>query len=363
MKELLIQPQGAHHHTILIAKIGPLDYNLIMPWNILGHEWAKSILQEHIIQNRLRHAYLFTGPQGVGRRTLGLNFAQAINCPQPPVPGESCGNCRTCQHIAKMQHPDLSIIQADKVGGVIKVEQIRELQHNLSLAPYEASYRLALLLRFEEAHTSAANALLKTLEEPPSRVILILTAESQECLPATIVSRCEVLNLRSLPLEEVIQGLQELLKIDEDQARLLAHISNRRPGYAINLSRQAHLMEQRQSWLEDHAAILSATRLERFAYAATLTKDRDRDQVRENLQMHIQVWLSYWRDVLMCKIGPTVPFINLDHAEEIELLASQLELEQIHCTIRALERTQQLVSLNINLQLAVENLMLEIPHR
>jgi len=195
---------------------------------MLGHQWAVSLLREHIARNRLRHAYLFTGPQGVGRRTLALRLSQAVNCLQPPEPGEPCGDCRACTLIGRMQHPDLAVVQAAQSGGTLKVDQIRELQGSLSLAPYEAQYRVALLLRFEEAHISAQNAFLKTLEEPPPRVILLVTAESPERLLPTVVSRCEVIRLRSLPVEEVCEGMQARWGLAADQARLLAHLSGGR---------------------------------------------------------------------------------------------------------------------------------------
>jgi DNA polymerase III subunit delta' len=132
-------------------------------WDLLGHGWAIQLLKEHIIKQRMRHAYLLTGPAGVGRRTLALRFAQALNCPQPAASGVPCRSCRTCRLLENSQHPDLAVVQAEQVEGTLKVDQVRELQRSLALSPYEAKYRIALLLRFEEAHPSAANALLKTL--------------------------------------------------------------------------------------------------------------------------------------------------------------------------------------------------------
>ncbi len=140
-----------------------------MDWGILGHDWAVELLQGHITQGLTRQAYLITGPRGVGRRTLALRFAQALNCTQPIALGIPCRKCRACTQIERMLHPDLAVVQAEQVGGSLKVDQIRELQRSLSLAPYEARYRIAVLLRFEEANPNAANALLKTLEEPPRR--------------------------------------------------------------------------------------------------------------------------------------------------------------------------------------------------
>ena len=207
-----------------------------MNWDMLGHEWAVNLLREHVAQGNFRHAYLITGPQGVGRRTLALRFAQALNCPQPLSPGEPCRTCRTCTQIESMQHPDLTVVQAERVGSVLRADQVRDLLPSLSLAPYQARYRFALFLRFEEANHFAANALLKTLEEPPERVILVLTAESAESLLPTIVSRCEMIRLRALNLDTLTTGLQDRWGIPAEDARLFAHLSNGRAGYALKLA-------------------------------------------------------------------------------------------------------------------------------
>ncbi|MEJ5201447.1 MAG: DNA polymerase III subunit delta', partial [Anaerolineales bacterium] len=206
-----------------------------MTWNVLGHEWAAQLLKQHMIRNAVRHAYLFTGPEGVGRRTLALRFAQALNCLYPPVPGDPCGTCQICQQTGRMEMADLSIVQSEPDSHTIKIEQVRDLQHTLSLAPYQARYRVAVLLRFEEATAAAQNALLKTLEEPPQKVVLLLTADAAENLLPTIVSRCEVLRLRPLAIEQLAEALQTDWEISNDEARKLAHLANGRPGYALFL--------------------------------------------------------------------------------------------------------------------------------
>jgi DNA polymerase-3 subunit delta' len=326
-----------------------------MNWEMLGHEWAVKLLKEHITRNSPRHAYLFTGPYGVGRRTLALRFAQALNCPRPVSPGVPCRTCRTCKLIDQMQYPDLSVVQADQVGGTLKVDQVRELQHSLALAPYEGRYRVALLLRFEEANLNAANALLKTLEEPPSQVVLVLTAESAERLLPTIVSRCEVLRLRPLPLTIVQQGLQSIWGLPDDQARLLAHISGGRPGYALQLHNSPDLLVQRQTWLDDQTRLLSASRVDRFAYAETLAKDK------ETLRSALRVWLSYWRDVLLRTGGASGSIANLDREKEIEGVVTHLSLEQAQQVVASLERTLDVLEGNVNVRLATEVLFLDLP--
>jgi len=326
-----------------------------MNWNILGHEWAVSLLKGHVTNGGLRHAYLITGPPGVGRRTLALRMAQALNCLQPPEPGESCGQCRICKQLDRMEHPDLAVEQADQVGGILKVDQIRNLQRSLSLAPYDARYRVALLLRFEEANLNAANALLKTLEEPPPQVILMVTADSPESLLPTIVSRCEVVRLRPLSLEQVHQGLQDRWGLPSDEAELLAHISGGRPGYAIHLHQEPDRMAHRLAWLDDHHQMLSASRVQRFAYAENLAKDKDA------LRNVLLAWISLWRDILLCAAGSNSPFANLDLADQIEFLANRFGLDVAHQTIARLEHTMDLLDRNANTRLAAEVMLLDLP--
>ena len=186
-------------------------------WDILGHEWAVDLLQKHLSQNHLRHAYLFTGPDGIGRRTLALRFAQAINHPDRIYHPEDTQS----QQIARMQHPDLSVVQRQEGDRDLKIDAVRELQRTLSFSPYTANYRIALLLDFEQASEGASNALLKTLEEPPGRVVMMVTAESADALLPTIVSRCEVIRLRPVRLTELAAGLQQTHQIPAEQARLL----------------------------------------------------------------------------------------------------------------------------------------------
>jgi DNA polymerase-3 subunit delta' len=327
-------------------------------WDLLGHEWAVNLLREHLAQGRLRHAYLITGPEGVGRRTLALRMAQTINCPdRSPSSGEPCLACRSCQQFERMQHPDLAVVRAEHSGGTLKVDQVRELQRSLSLAPYEARYRVAVLLRFESANPSAANALLKTLEEPPPQVILIVTAESAERLLPTIVSRCEVLRLRPLPLEMVSQGLQARWGLEPETGRLLAHLSGGRPGYALRLHQEPERMEQRRAWLDDLQRLLTVGRVERFAYVEPLSKEK------EALRGVIRVWLSFWRDVLLCASGASAPLANLDREEQVQNLAARFGLKRAHAAISSLERTLDLVDRNVNPRLAVEILMLDLPYQ
>ncbi|HNB51010.1 MAG TPA: DNA polymerase III subunit delta' [Anaerolineales bacterium] len=324
-------------------------------WNLLGHEWAVQLLAGQLARGRLRHAYLITGPAGVGRRTLALALAQAINCPSPLAPGIPCQTCRTCAQIARQQHPDLTIVQAENVGGTLKVEQIRELQRTLNLAPYQAKYRVAGLLRFEEAHVSAANALLKTLEEPPPQVILLLTAESTDALLPTVTSRCEVLRLRPLAPAVLAQGLTEKWQIPPEEARILAHIADGLPGYAHYLHHHPEAMEQRQAWLDEHLHLLKNNRVARFQYAEKIAEDKP------TLRQALRTWTSLWNDVLHLHTGLAERVTNLDRADPLTELAARVSLPTIRRALLSLDQALARLERNVNTRMTVEALWLDLP--
>jgi len=323
-------------------------------WGLIGHEWAVDMLRQHVANEMQRHAYLFTGPPGLGRRSLALAFARALNCPQPPAPGEYCNSCRDCRQIAAMQHPDLHIIQADQEGGTLKVEQIRELRKGVLLSPYQAKYRIVLLHRFQEANPSAANALLKTLEEAPSKVILLLTADNAEQLLPTIVSRCEVIRLRSLSIPRVKKLLVEK-GADDAKAQLIASLSAGRPGYALRLLEDDSALEFRNEKLDEFEKLLAASRVERFSYAEKLAKEK------EGFRETLILWLSLWRDVMMRVAGEDESIANFDRRELIENLANRLNLAEAKKLLYTAENGVGQLKRNVNARLLAEVLLLDWP--
>ena len=323
-------------------------------WNLVGHEWAVDMLKRHVINGTTRHAYLFTGPPGLGRRTLALRFAQALNCQTPVDAGIPCGQCRDCKQIQAMQHADLAIIQAEAEGGTLKVDQIREARWSLTLKPYQSNYRVALFFRFQEANDNAANALLKTLEEAPSYAVLILTADNPEQLLPTIVSRCEVLRLRPLKIENV-QSALENRGIETSQARLIAHISGGRFGYALRLIENEALLEKREERLNDLQSLISASRVEKFAYADKLARDK------ESMRQAVLIWLSYWRDVMLRSAQAETPLVNVDRNVEIEDLAGRLDLSIARRAVSDFENVLEKMERNVNSRLLAEVLLLDLP--
>lgn len=324
------------------------------PWNIFGHDWAVEMLQGHVLHGSLRHAYLITGPGGVGRRTLATRLAQAVNCQTPTAPGVPCGNCRICKQIEAGQNIDLMVVQAEHEGGTLKVEQVREVQKFLSLQPYQSPFKIVIFLRFQEANPNAANALLKTLEEAPSYGLLLLTADNAEQLLPTIVSRCEVMRLRSLPVDATCAFL-ESRGIDTEKAHLLAHLANGRPGYALRLADDEKVLAFRAEKLDDLRRLLASPLRERFGYAEKLAKDK------EALRRALFLWLSWWRDVMLSAAGAKTDLTNVDRGEEIIDVSGYLSLPIARKITAAIEDSIEKLDKNVNARLLVEVTLMDWP--
>lgn len=326
-----------------------------MSWDLLGHEWAEKLLKKHIANNEVRHAYLFAGAPGIGRRSMALSFACAINCTNPPAPGEYCGKCRVCRQTLSQTQPDLSIVESETEGGMIKVDQVRKLQHSLSLTPYEAKYRIALLLNFQQANANAQNALLKTLEEAPEKVILLLTADSADNLLPTIASRCEILRLRPVAVETLESALQSRWNFAARESHLYARLSNGRTGQALKMAADSALQDKRTSQVEEFFRILPLNRRERFSAAEPLARNRDQ------LRFSLQVWLTIARDVLLIHGKQAARLTNLDYREETLRLAGNVSAAQALDLVNHLTDTMDQLEANANLRLMLDNLLLQFP--
>ncbi len=323
-------------------------------WEIIGHEWAVHLLRRALEAGELSHAYLFTGPPGIGKGTLARAFAAAILCPEADRP---CGRCRSCRLVASGNHPDLFWVQPASEVGHLKVEQVRELQHHLALTPNMAAHRVAILDRFDQATPSAANALLKTLEEPPEFVILILLAPDIDSLLPTIVSRCQVIPLRPIPKQQIALALQTRWGVDLERANLLAHLSGGRLGWAVRAATEPDLLRRRQKRIEEMVALLQAPLTDRFRYAAELARDP------EAAQEALELWTGWWRDVLLLSGGAEGNqkgeslLTNLDQRPQLEKFAARFSAAQVAARLRAIRAAQDRLRRNANAQLTLEVLL------
>lgn len=257
-----------------------------------------------------------------------------------------------------MQQSDLSVVQAEEEGGSLKVEQTRELQRTLSLSPYELHYRVALLLRFNEATVNAQNAFLKTLEEPAPKVVLLLTADASESLLPTIVSRCEVLRLRPMRLERLAAILQEKHAVAPEDALRLAHLAGGRMGYALRLHANPAMLRKENERIEDLLSLLPASYRQRIAYADQFKGGDSRAKAHETLR----VWLLFWRDMLLSASHSQVPLVYIAWQERIQAIAGQMTSSSILARISDLENAMvKLDTTNVNARLLTEVILLDWP--
>lgn len=335
--------------------------NHTMTWQMIGHTWAETLLKKHISNGSVRHAYLISGDDGVGKRTLALRFAAALNCTGSDREGEICGDCRACTLIPTLQFPDLHEVIPEEESSKIKVEQIRELQQKLALSPYEGRWRIALLPDFEIATENAANALLKTLEEPSDNVIVLLTAIDAATLLPTIVSRCEHLPLRAVSKEIVLDAIVQKYKPGE-RAELMAALAQGRPGWAIRYADDPEYLAKRAKELDQLTQLLHQSKRERFDYVEKLLPRKDDlDTQRKKVFQALQAWMGIWRDAMQRSFQAQGDLANPDRIKLISELIEKLNPQEIQNCVRALTRAQNAIERNANVRLSLEVFMLELP--
>ena len=318
--------------------------------NVIGHQWAVELLHQQQQADRVPQSLLLTGPRNVGKCTVARYFAQYLNCTGDDKP---CGVCASCRKVISGNHPDVRIIDDDTQA--LKIDRVRDLQHELALSPVEGQYRVAVLANFEQATTSAANALLKTLEEPASQVVLILTAPDPGSLLPTIVSRCQVLTLRPLPLDEVESALQEEWWASSEQAELLAQLSGGRLGWSVRAMTDETFLARRTEQLNDLRDLLQMHKAERLVFAQE--NSRDLAALKETLTL----WLTIWRDLLLLKSGCQTKIVNLDWQDVLQAIAQHTSVAQAGNMVLKLQTTLLNLDRNVNPRLNFEVLLLKLP--
>jgi DNA polymerase III subunit delta' len=332
-------------------------------WQVIGQVRAVSLLQQSLKAGTLAHAYLLVGPPHVGKMTLAIKLAQALNCEADAKP---CLECTACKKIAAGTHSDVQVIglvqnEEDTEAKLIHTEQIKDILHSASLPPFEGKHKVFIIDGAELLSTDAANRLLKTLEEPEAKVTFILLTTNDRLLLPTVVSRCQRLELPPLSITDESKELIEKQGIEPERARLLAGLSHGCPGWALAAAGDENTLQRRHEEVNRLVEVIKDGYEGRFDYAARLAArfTQNRGAVYEALER----WLDYWRDLLLVKLGGDDMITNIDRKNELIEMAGGYRLTQIKDCIESIRAAMEQLRQNVNARLALEVLMLDIPSR
>ena len=325
--------------------------------DVIGHERHKTLLEAAIRHDRVAHAYLFHGDAHIGKRLMAVRLAQALNCEGSADAGgpDGCGPCRSCRQIEARTHPDFLLIEPDQemTNPQIKIEQVREIESQIIYRPLIGRFKIVLIDQADRLTLGAANALLKTLEEPPAHSVFVLVTGRPFALPSTIMSRCQCLRFVPPAQTQVEAALILKRNMPPQDARLLALATQARIGEAL----QAEIASMRQSREElqtllSPSSLRSMTRL--LAVADTLAKA---DRAPEAFE-----WITQWcRDLLLLKIGADRRLIlNTDRRTDAQALAEAVRTDLLLDIMAHIEEVQQAATRNLNAQLSLETLLLKL---
>jgi DNA polymerase-3 subunit delta' len=339
-----------------------------MAWTVAGQDDAIAVLRGAFESGRVAHAYLFAGPRHTGKTLTALQFAQLLNCTGPEPP---CGRCRQCEKIASGTHPDVEIVTlgglcddgdhshtvADSRG--IRICQIRRLEQVISRAPFEGRYRVQIIEPAESLKREAEVALLKTLEEPPANVVLILIAEHEDQLLETVRSRVRRVAFSGMPTAAIERALRSRWDVDPSRAAELARLSGGRLGWAVLALHDERMLEHREQALARAETLSSAPVAERMAYASELGGGYTKD--RAGTQETLEMWQEWWRDILLIAAGRENLAVHRDRLDRLRVLASGTDVAGAARGLRAITEARQQLEENASPILALEVMMLSLP--
>jgi len=334
-----------------------------MPFeNILGQDRPRQVLEKALRNGRIPNAYLFYGQESIGKKFTAIEVAKALNC-IVSGPLDGCGQCSPCLKIENRTHPDFFILEPEKSSpttreAVLKIDAVRELQKKLAYLPYEGQTKVAIVNNVECMNLQAANSFLKTLEEPPSRTLIILIASNPYQLLPTIVSRCQKIRFYPLPAEAIREIIAHHFESEtgETQPEELELRSRRAMGQVVRAMKQDLLeVSQHREELIDLIGVSSFKRMDRvFLWTKTWAKQNDL------IQLILDELINLLRDAAVIKTDRTSDAIfNKDLARQLESLAQQKSLSALIAMFATVQSTKAALKSNANAQLSLENMLLE----
>jgi DNA polymerase-3 subunit delta' len=307
----------------------------------------------------VRHAYLFTGPEHIGKTLLARRFAQTLLCtggPDPLVaPPQPCQTCLSCRKVLHDNHPDIHYIRRPKDRQFILIDQVRAIQSDSARKTLEGRRNIFIIEGMHEMNAQAANCLLKTLEEPEPDVVLLLTAPDPGLLLPTILSRVQPVPMHLLTTAQIRQALQERWQASDEDAALISALAAGRMGWAVKAIEDDEMLNERQTRLETLSRVPSLNRVQRFDIAQKWSAEGDK------IRGMLELWLLWWRDLIFAANNCPELVVNVDMRDRLQKQAAKIAPTESLRVIRTILRTLEALDQNVNARMALEVLMLDVP--
>ena len=309
--------------------------------DLKGQDQAIGTLKSYIRQSHLSGGFIFSGPEGIGKKMAALACAQRLNCAESPT-DEPCGQCPSCLKISSLTHPDLHLIGDE--DNEIKIDDVRSLQRQISFRPYEGLMQVFIIDNAHRLNPDSSNALLKVLEEPPKHNLIILVTAKPRLLFNTITSRCKVVRFYGLPRHELKRILVNDYSCDEQTAHFLAYYAEGSLGEALKLSAE-EIMQKKNSLLDD------------FIFSAKPGTGVSGAQTKEEMRLSLNLLAAAFRDIYLVKAGALAEeMINFDRRDELAKLAGRLTFVRIEDILSGISQSIEHLEDNINIRLLLNNL-------
>ena len=319
---------------------------------IIGQKEVVGSLERALSENRVGHAYIFTGPDGMGKKTIAHLFAGLLLC-DDPKDGKTCGKCIPCRLFANGSNPDFHRINTDENS--IGVDMIRDVQGDVAIKPMYSKRKVYIVEDAAKMTEQAQNCLLKTFEEPPEYVVIILLTANYEALLETVRSRAQHLHFRKYTHDQVRQALTSIVGRDDEAAGLAIDYADGNIGLALELADSgdfSRLRDQTLSLLPGVEKGITGSILEFTAFI---------EENRDSVGLLLDIMLLYYRDLLiMCETGNENMLINSDKKDMILNNAKVRTSRGIAGKIEALEAARRALKQNANMQLVVDNLLISL---
>jgi DNA polymerase-3 subunit delta' len=334
-------------------------------YQILGQERVKGFFTQVLAREKIPHAYLFTGIPGIGKTTTAMALSMALNCLEP-INGDGCGHCVSCRQMKSGNFPDFISIRPRPDKKNILIDQIRDLHRRLSFAPVSGRYRVTVIYQAETMTAEAANAFLKTLEEPlPGNILILNATEALDLLP-TIVSRCQRVSFQPLPADDMTSWLVKEKGIDEEAAVILARISGGSLGRALKMA-EGDFVERRQKWLQRLIQLPGLSRQEAVEMALECEQEDKKagsepsEPWEGSLLNMLGIWETWYRDLLLEKVGGLPHLIiNVDFSNKLKKIAGNYNITDLRDSIFVIDQSQRDLRRMRNPKLAMVHAVLSL---